>query len=115
MPDFQLNIKKEHEAYSVGELIAKNFKISSRMLTKLKHNDGIKLNGEHITVRGRVKEGDVLEIYEVIEEKQNTYGIRTIVLISSIVKIIINSLTIATILIFLHTKKINKRKMLYHF
>jgi hypothetical protein len=42
MPDFQLNIKKEHEAYSVGELIAKNFKISCRMLTKLKNNDGIK-------------------------------------------------------------------------
>ena len=71
MPDFQLNIKKEHEAYSVGELIAKNFKISSRMLTKLKNNDGIKLNGEHITVRGRVKEGDVLSLIFPKEQSKN--------------------------------------------
>ena len=62
MPDFKLNIKKEHENFSVGELINKYFKISSRMLTKLKNNDGIKLNGQHITVRGRVKEGDVLAL-----------------------------------------------------
>ena len=75
MPDFQLNIQKEHEEYSVGELIAKNFKISSRMLTKLKNNDGIKLNGEHITVRGRVKEGDVLSLVFPREKSKNVVPI----------------------------------------
>lgn len=71
MPDFKLNIKKEHEAYSVGELINKYFKISSRMLTKLKNNDGIKLNGQHITVRGRVEEGDVLALIMPEEKSKN--------------------------------------------
>lgn len=71
MPDFELKIKKEHEEYSVGELIAKNFKISSRMLTKLKNNDGIKLNGEHITVRGKVKEGDILSLIFPKEQSKN--------------------------------------------
>ncbi len=71
MPDFKLNIKKEHEAYSVGELISKYFKISSRMLTKLKNNDGIKLNGQHITVRGRVEEGDVLALIMPEEKSKN--------------------------------------------
>lgn len=71
MPDFKLNIKKEHEEFSVGELINKHFKISSRMLTKLKNNDGIKLNGQHITVRGRVKEGDVLALIMPEEKSKN--------------------------------------------
>ena len=71
MPDFKLNIKKEHENFSVGELINKYFRISSRMLTKLKNNDGIKLNGQHITVRGRVKEGDVLALIMPQEKSKN--------------------------------------------
>ena len=29
MSDFHLDVKKEHEAYSVGEFIAKNFRILS--------------------------------------------------------------------------------------
>ena len=45
--DFKLNIKKEHEDFSVGELIAKNFKISSRMLTKLKNNEKTFNNSHH--------------------------------------------------------------------
>ena len=71
MADFKLNIKKEHENFSIGELINKHFKISARMLTKLKNNDGIKLNGEHITVRGRVKEGDILSLIFPKEQSKN--------------------------------------------
>lgn len=71
MPDFKLVIRKEHEAFTVGELISKYFKISSRMLTKLKNNDGIKLNGNHITVRGKVKEGDILSLTEPEEKSKN--------------------------------------------
>ena len=62
MRELKLVIEEKHDGQSVGQLIKNHFKISSRLLTKLKQNDLIKLNGEHVTVRGIVKVGDELKL-----------------------------------------------------
>ncbi len=62
MRELKLIIDEKHSEYTVGQLIKNHFKISSRLLTKLKQNDLIKLNGEHVTVRGTVKVGDELKL-----------------------------------------------------
>ncbi len=62
MRELKLIITEKEEKYTVGQLIKNHFKVSSRLLTKLKQNDLIKLNGEHVTVRGTVKIGDELKL-----------------------------------------------------
>ena len=62
MRELKLIIDEKYSQYTVGQLIKNHFKISARLLTKLKQNDLIKLNGEHVTVRGTVKIGDELKL-----------------------------------------------------
>ncbi len=62
MRELKLIISEKNAQYTVGQLIKNHFKISARLLTKLKQNDLIKLNGEHVTVRGKVKVGDELKL-----------------------------------------------------
>ncbi len=46
----------------VKSVIKNNFKISSRLLSKLKNNGSIKLNGNAVTVRKTVTSGDILTL-----------------------------------------------------
>ena len=55
-------IKSEERHKTVGEIIGRNFCISSHLLAYLKNNQGIYLNSELVTVRKVVSEGDTLEL-----------------------------------------------------
>jgi len=62
MRELNLIIQNEHTKYNVGELLKKHFQLSSRLITKLKHTGGIKLNGKTVTVRKEVLVGDSLTV-----------------------------------------------------
>ncbi|WP_368658612.1 RluA family pseudouridine synthase [Metabacillus halosaccharovorans] len=69
--EFQLEwtIRKEEDSMLIFDFV-KAKKISKRALTDIKFNGGdILLNSEHVTVRHKVKEGDVLTIIFPEEEK----------------------------------------------
>ena len=61
MRELKLIVQSEQIDKTVGWLLVNHFKLSKRLITKLKQDPkGILLNGEHITVRGIVKQGDEL-------------------------------------------------------
>ncbi|MBQ2897686.1 MAG: RluA family pseudouridine synthase [Clostridia bacterium] len=60
MRELTLIIDENNADYNVGEILKKHFKLSSRLITKLKQSGGIILNGEVVTVRKTVKVGDTL-------------------------------------------------------
>ncbi len=56
-------ISAQNSDKTVFDILRKDIKISSRMLTRLKKSErGILLNGTRVTVRAVVREGDILEI-----------------------------------------------------
>jgi len=58
-----LTITANQNNRSVFDIIRKDLQISRRLLIRLKTTDGgILLNGEHVTVRAIVKEGDILTL-----------------------------------------------------
>lgn len=71
MPKYELIIDDKYDGIAVGKIIESKFKISARLLSKLKNTDGIKLNGEHITVRGIAKKGDVLSLIMPNDKSEN--------------------------------------------
>jgi len=61
MRELKLIVQSEQVDKMVGWLLVNHFKLSKRLITKLKQDPkGILLNGEHVTVRGIVKQGDEL-------------------------------------------------------
>ncbi len=63
MRELILIVNNEQVDKTVGWLLVNYFKLSKRLITKLKQiPDGILLNGNHVTVRGVVKIGDELKI-----------------------------------------------------
>ncbi len=56
-------ISAQNSEKTVFDILRKDIKISTRMLTRLKKSErGILLNGARVTVRAVVREGDILEI-----------------------------------------------------
>lgn len=62
MRELTLNITEKENGADVGTLLKKHLKLSSRLITKLKNNGGIILNGEVVTVRKIAQEGDILTV-----------------------------------------------------
>lgn len=59
----QISIGKQQDGRSVLEILKKDLTLSSRLITFLKSNEtGILLNGVRVTVRAKVKHGDILSI-----------------------------------------------------
>ena len=58
-----LTITESQSGKSIFDIIRKELQISRRLLIRLKTaENGILLNGEHVTVRAIVKEGDLLTL-----------------------------------------------------
>ena len=60
MRNFELIIDENYDNKTVKEILYGHFRLSGRLITKLKLTDGIKLNGESVTVRRVLKKGDKL-------------------------------------------------------
>ena len=71
MRTLKLKISNQEDGKEVKWLLFTKFKLSSRLVTKLKNTDGIKLNNESVTVRKTVKVGDVLELILPDEKSKN--------------------------------------------
>lgn len=54
--------KKDDSGKSVKQIIEREFSLSSRTLSKLKKNGGIKVNGNIVTVRFSLSESDILTL-----------------------------------------------------
>jgi len=54
--------KETDNGKSVKQVIEHEFSLSSRTLSKLKKSSGIKVNGENVTVRYSLSEGDILSL-----------------------------------------------------
>lgn len=68
MRKFELYIPQELDGQSVGTILRQRFCVSSRLLPELKRCGGIILNGKNVTVREKVKTGDIFTL-ELREEK----------------------------------------------
>jgi len=64
-------VKQEDEGKTVKQIIAKEFQLSSRLLSKLKNSGGIRINGERVTVRRVVCCNDVLTLEKADEPSEN--------------------------------------------
>lgn len=66
MRKFEFVIPEELDGMTVGNILRYRFFVSSRLLPELKRTGGIVLNGKTVTVREKVKTGDVftLSLYE---------------------------------------------------
>ena len=53
---------KADNGKTVKQIIAENFSVTSRSLSKLKFSGGIALNGQTVTVRHEVYDGDILTL-----------------------------------------------------
>ena len=62
MKNLKLTVSEADSGKDVKHLLYNRFRASGRLITKLKNSDGIKLNGESVTVRKTVTKGDVLEL-----------------------------------------------------
>ncbi len=59
----KIEIGAEREGKTVLEILKKELRLSSKMITMLKgRQDGITVNGEHVTVRRILKKGDLLSL-----------------------------------------------------
>lgn len=60
----EIPVTRERAGKTVKEVLLRELKVSARFLTKLKFSseDGITVNGNHVTVRYVLKEGDVLRL-----------------------------------------------------
>ena len=61
MKNFTLKIDEKFNNKTVGQVL-NHLKISRSLITELKKGDFIRLNGNHVTVRGVLKTGDVFEV-----------------------------------------------------
>ena len=75
MRKLEMIIDDLNSGKEVKQLLQNNFKLSSRLITKLKNTNGIKLNGESVTVRKVVAVGDVLELILPDAQSQNVIPI----------------------------------------
>ena len=63
MRELTFIIDDNYDGKSVKTVLESRFKLSKRLITKLKQDPkGILLNDSHITVRGVVKKGDILSV-----------------------------------------------------
>lgn len=63
MRELTFIIDDNYDGKSVKTVLESRFKLSKRLITKLKQEEkGILLNDSHITVRGVVKKGDILSV-----------------------------------------------------
>lgn len=69
MRTLELIIDKTDDGKEIKSLLENKLKLSRRLISGLKNNDGIKLNGDSKTVRTKVKTGDKLEI--IMPEKNS--------------------------------------------
>lgn len=58
----EYRVKDADQGKSVKQVIEHEFSLSSRTLSKLKKSGGIKVNGENVTVRYSLSEGDILSL-----------------------------------------------------
>ena len=71
MADIEFSISEQNSGKYIRDIIRNDLKISSGLLTKLKKNGGIQLNGNNVTVAEKVKYGDLLTVY-FPSEKSNS-------------------------------------------
>jgi len=72
-------VPENYNGKSVFDIIRKELKMSRRMLIRLKTlDDGIMLNGEHVTVRALVKPGDVLNLASEDSESDTNFEIEPV-------------------------------------
>lgn len=62
MADIEFSVSAESDGRFVRDIIRNDLNISSGLLTKLKKNGGIRLNGKNVTVAQKVCAGDLLTI-----------------------------------------------------
>ena len=66
-------ILKEDKTYTVGEILSKKLKISRRIITRLKKDNGIFLNGNPVFTNRACKAGD--EIKVIIKDGKSSAGV----------------------------------------
>ncbi len=71
MKEIEIIIDEGLENRDIKSILFEHLKLSQRLVTRLKKNDGIRLNGEHQTVRKRVVSGDVLTIRMSEDKNEN--------------------------------------------
>ena len=62
MRKFVFNIENEYSGFSAGDYLKKHMGFSRGLITSLKYEGGINLNGKSVFVTEKVHEGDVLEV-----------------------------------------------------
>lgn len=67
---YTVTAEDEAEALSYKEVIRKNFTFSSRLMTKLKQNELVFINGEAVKMYKAAKEGDIISV-TLPEEKSD--------------------------------------------
>lgn len=71
MKTVEIKITDELSGKEIKSILFNHMKFSSRLVTMLKSGDGIKLNGEHATVRRIVDIGDILTLTLPERKSQN--------------------------------------------
>ena len=72
MSKFEYTVKPSDAGYSIKDLIRRNFSFSSRMMTRLKQNDCVRLNGEVVKLYITPNPGDVISIN--LPEEQSSFA-----------------------------------------
>lgn len=67
----EYTVKKEDDGKTVKQIIEHRFALSSRLLSRLKNEGGIKTNGVPVTVRYIVKQGDILTLQCIDKSEKN--------------------------------------------
>ena len=71
MDKIQIKITKEQSGKEIKSILFDDLKLSSRLVTELKKDFGIMLNGEKATVRKKVLEGDELILTLPLKKSEN--------------------------------------------
>ena len=75
MADIEFPVSAESDGRFVRDIIRNDLNISSGLLTKLKKNGGIRLNGKNVTVAQKVCAGDLLTILFPTEKSETIQSV----------------------------------------
>lgn len=71
MESIRISITKEFDKKEIKAFLKTVPGLSARIISNIKQNNGIRLNGESVTARHMIKEGDVLELIIPPERSEN--------------------------------------------
>lgn len=70
----RFQVDEQHDGVLLRSYLKGTLRVSTRLLTRLKnHPEGIKVNGEHVTVRRLLRAGDTVEIAEWDDTAQGVF------------------------------------------